>query len=1206
MTDNRLKYQREISAGAEDSLSKLADRIPEAATVMDLGVGSGELGAYLVREKQCTVDGIEMSAEHIARAAPHYRQLCEANLEDDDALSTFEAGSYDRVVFADVLEHVRDREGVLSRAAALLKPDGEMLLSVPNVGYAGVVLDLLEGRFDYRDEGILDDTHLRFYTRDSLCGFLESMGFQVAEVDVVTRPLHLTEFSQFAPELLPASLVEALLQREDALVYQYILRVQAGDNAESKTDSDPSDRLAHDPKKGIINRFETRLFWMGDGDLQHGEHKLQRQWAALDADDNHLSFTVEDPAGIEVLRYFPADRAGLVHLSRFEVSSQGARVDVCENAGLKAALTQSIVASHDEAGYRLLCQDGNAWFELPLQPLLGGEPPTRIEVKIEQSWPMSQDYSSLLDIFADSNRQLSELADQLVEQRAHRRGLAGEIALLKDALEKREAEIAELRESGKNASPLVRASRTARRLLRLSRAQVPWATPLTLDAVTNGERGEGDWLTMVGDSGHLYFPVPAELAGETVYFNIHFQSDAKLWGPKLYEVIDGDLQEVKAPVHEDRGGEDIFGTLKLPEDLQGLVLAPSRLDCRLRINSFKLRRLGGLLQGLEDYWHWAWFYRCFGPAWVWERAREDIAIAFENFPRLGAQREYRHWWEKFGRTPQSTLDAQRHSAEALASPMLISVVMPTYNTPPALLEKAVHSVLAQSYPHWQLCIADDCSTSEETRARLSALSERDERICVHWRKTNGHISAATNDALALAEGDYIAFMDHDDELTPDALYTVHQALQRDPALRLLYSDEDIIEADGTPIRPHFKPDWNPDYLASINYFCHLVVIERSLVTALGGLREGFEGAQDYDLVLRASAALAPEEIHHIPQVLYHWRAVEGSTADDIEHKDYAVDAGRRALQDHIERNGLDAEVELSELGMAYRVRHRLPEPAPSVDILMPTRDSLAVLSHCVRSVLERTDYPNYRLTIIDNGSRDPACIDYLRTLESDGRIRVLHYDKAFNFSAIINFGAAQSDADVLLLMNNDMEVINSDWLTELTSQAIRKDIGAVGAKLFFASDYIQHAGVVLGVGPDAVAGHAFRGFYKHETGHMGRLRLIQNYSAVTAACLAVRREHFDAVGGMDEDNLAVAFNDVDFCIKLLDAGYRNLWTPYAQLFHFESFSRGRETGEKRLRFERERDFMQQKWGKRLREDPAYNPNLTLAYESFDLGWPPRR
>ncbi len=1200
MTDNRLKYQREIAEGAEDSLSRLAEMIAAGTTVMDLGAGSGELGAYLVREKHCIVDGIEMSAEHLERARPHYRQLLATDLEQPDALASFTAGAYDYVVFADVLEHVHDREGVLRRAAALLKADGEMLLSVPNVGYAGVVLDLLEGRFDYRDEGILDDTHVRFYTRDSLCSFLEGLDFQVSEIDTVSRPLHATEFSDFAPELLPRSLVDALLARPDALVYQYLLRV--------RPDADSSGQSAaeYSPTTGVINRFETRLFWMSDGDLQHGEHKLQRRWASLNSDDNPLVFQIEDADSIEVLRYFPADRAGVVHLHRFEVRAGDEAVDLCAAGALDDALSQNLVAHREEGAYTLLCQDGNAWFEVQLEPLFGAIRPQQIEVHIAQSWPISQDYTALLATYADSNRQLAELADQLVEQRAHRRGLAGEIALLKNHLESKETEIAALKSAPGAAISRSGIVSFARRILYPLLRLLPLANRLTLGAVTNGEQPPDGWLAMTGDSGHLYFPTPGHLAGQTVYFNIRYQCDGRLWGPKLYEVIDGELQEVKAPVHEDRNGQSIFGTLKFPDTLQGLVLAPSRLDCRLRIESFTLRRLGPLLRSLENHWHWAWFYRCFGPAWVWQRVREDLAIWLEDFPRVGTHRDYADWWEKFGRSTPAALAQQRRLAEALDPAPLISIVIPTYNTPPKLLTQAIESVLCQSYPHWQLCIADDGSTREDTRAALTGLVARDERISVHWRETNGHISAATNSALALASGDYVAFMDHDDELTPDALFEVAEVLRQAEPPRLLYTDEDIIDGDGKPMRPHLKPDWNPDYLASINYFCHLVVIERSLLDELGGLREGFEGAQDYDLVLRASAALSPEQIHHIPRVLYHWRAVEGSTADDIEHKDYAVDAGRRALEDHIERNELDASVELSEMGMAYRLRHRLPDPVPSVDILMPTRDSLGVLAHCVSSVLERTDYSHYRLTIIDNGSRDADCIAYLQSIQDDSRVRVLAYDREFNFSAIMNYGASQSDADVLLLMNNDMEVINGDWLTELVSQAVRDGVGAVGAKLFFASDYIQHGGVVLGVGPDAVAGHAFRGFYKHETGHMGRLRLVQNYSAVTAACLALRREAFLAVGGMDEDNLAVAFNDVDLCMKLVDAGYRNLWTPYAQLYHFESFSRGRETGERRIRFERERDFMKEKWGQRLREDPAYNPNLTLAYESFDLAWPPRR
>ncbi|MEP5765019.1 MAG: glycosyltransferase [Halieaceae bacterium] len=1206
-----MKYRREILEEAEDSLARITQLIADHATVLDLGVGTGELGQYLSKHKHCTVDGVDQSEQHLEIARPHYRRLEQVNLEQQDALQAFADQRYDYVVLADVLEHVMDVPGVLERASALLQPDGELLLSVPNIGYAGVCLELLEGRFDYRSEGILDDTHVRFYTRDSLLSRLTELGYSVLAVDTVRKPLHQTEFARFAPELLPASLVDLLLERPDSLVYQYILRVQAG------TDQ-PDQPAAQQPGTGtgIINQFETRLYWMGGGDLQHNEDKLLRRWTTLSGDDAVLEFSLGDEQGIEVLRYSPADRAGVVTLQSFSIRNTrtGEVVDICSLPFPEQTLSQNMVVEDSPGAYRLLCMDSNAWFEIDLKPLFGealsGEAHSaeanlcELEISITQSWPMSQDYSALLAIYEDVNQRAAALADQVVEHRAHRRGLAGEIALLKESVANREAEIEQLqRQTTPSVKDILGTLRSAvRKLGRIIRGRYQ----LELSAITNGERDEATGqLQMTGDSGHLYFQTAPRLRGKTVFFNVSYSSQSRLMGPKLYRVIDGELEEITAPIYEDRSDSDFFGTLILPEDLQGLVLAPSRLDSQLNIDSFSIKILGPLAMAVADYWHWIWYYRVFGPGWVWRRWLDECRMFFENFPRLGKRRSYADWWHKYGCTSRKELDRQRSQWRELASQPRVSIVMPTYNTAPALLEKAIQSVLEQTYPEWELCIADDCSNLPESRAALERLAQLDPRIKLKLRQENGHISAATNDAIALASGDYLAFMDHDDELTPDALYHVVSALQGTSPPSLIYSDEDIIDESGQPMRPHFKPDWNPDYLCSVNYFCHLLVIRQDLVTRVGGLREGFEGAQDYDLILRVVAQLGAAEIHHIPRVLYHWRAIAGSTADDISNKDYAVEAGRRALQDYVEQTKTEAEVEISELGMAYRLHHHLPQPAPSVEILIPTRDSLAVLSHCINSLLSRSSYTNYSINILDNDSSEADCLSFLDEIQADPRVTVTHYAGEFNFSAIMNHGAQGSQADVLLLLNNDVEIISADWMEEMVSQAMRDGVGAVGAKLYYATDYVQHAGVVLGVGPDAVAGHGFKGAYKHDTGHMGRLRLVQNYSAVTAACLAVKRTRYLEVGGLDETELKIAFNDVDFCLKLREAGYRNVWTPYAQLYHFESWSRGADSGEKRQRFEKERDYMQEKWGASLYQDPAYNPNLTLEFENFDFAWPPR-
>ncbi|MBS4095582.1 MAG: glycosyltransferase [Sulfuricella sp.] len=535
----------------------------------------------------------------------------------------------------------------------------------------------------------------------------------------------------------------------------------------------------------------------------------------------------------------------------------------------------------------------------------------------------------------------------------------------------------------------------------------------------------------------------------------------------------------------------------------------------------------------------------------------------------------------------------------------ISVVMPVYDAPEQWLRRAIESVLAQSWAHWELCIADDCSPSPHVRTVLEEYRNRDARIKVVYRATNGHISAASNSALALAEGEYVALLDHDDELEPDALLWVAAEINQYPDAALIYSDEDKVDEQGEFSDPYFKPDWNPDLLLSQNYICHLAVYRHSLVQEVGGFREAFEGSQDYDLALRCVERIESRQIRHIPHALYHWRAIPGSTAqaEAGEAKPYAVTAGQRALEEHFQRLGVAAAVsESPEAPGNYRVRYALPEQKPLVSIIIPTRNGVELLRQCVESIRAKTSYAPYEILIVDNGSDDPAALAYFRELEERSAARVLRDDGPFNYPAINNRAVAAASGSVVALLNNDIEVITPDWLEEMVSHALRPEIGAVGARLWYPDDTLQHGGVILVGG---VAGHAHKYLPRGSMGYSRRAVLIQDFSAVTAACLVVRKSVYEEIGGLDEV-LAVAFNDVDFCLRLQAKGYRNLWTPYAELYHHESATRGFEdTPEKRARFAREVSRMKLMWGRLLVNDPAYNPNLTLDREDFSLAVPPR-
>lgn len=558
-------------------------------------------------------------------------------------------------------------------------------------------------------------------------------------------------------------------------------------------------------------------------------------------------------------------------------------------------------------------------------------------------------------------------------------------------------------------------------------------------------------------------------------------------------------------------------------------------------------------------------------------------------------------WIRSVEIPQiPSRESQLQDMQQWASRPLFSIILPTYNPPEAHLRACLDSVLDQTYPHWELCVADDASSKPHVRQILSEYAARDSRIRLAFRDSNGHISAASNTAFSMASGDYLALLDHDDTLAPHALYANACAIQRQPQVQLLYSDEDKLDENGERCDPFFKPDWSPDLLYSQNYIAHLGVYSRQLVEKVGGFRIGFEGSQDYDLVLRCAAAIKdPAQIVHIPLALYHWRISENSTAGGHEQKHYASEAARKALLACFDARGEQVNVSITAPGV-YRHRWPLPATQPLVSLIIPTRDGHDHLKTCIESILQKTTYPHYEILLVDNQTTCEKTLGLMAKLPelSQGKVRVLPYDRPFNYSAINNHAAAQARGALIGLINNDIEVINGDWLSEMVSHAIRPDIGCVGAKLYYPDGTLQHCGVVLGIG--GVAGHSHKYFPGSASGYFSRLRTIHNVSAVTGAALLIRKSSFDCVGGLDEA-LEIAFNDVDFCLRIARLGLRNLWTPFAELYHHESKTRGIEnTPEKRARFAREVQFMNERWGSTLAIDPYYSPNLTLNDENYEF------
>lgn len=570
--------------------------------------------------------------------------------------------------------------------------------------------------------------------------------------------------------------------------------------------------------------------------------------------------------------------------------------------------------------------------------------------------------------------------------------------------------------------------------------------------------------------------------------------------------------------------------------------------------------------------------------------------------RREARREkdpYKLWLEN-NRIDRKKRQSIQEEIKGLNYKPLISIVMPVYNVDIRWIKKAIQSIKGQIYTNWELCIADDASTSKNLRKYLKRIG-KEKKIKVVFRKKNGHISEASNSALALATGEFVALMDNDDYIYPHALAEVVRVLNDKPKTDFIYSDEDKLDMKGKRIEPFFKPDWSPDLFMSTNYLCHLTVIRKKLVDKVGGFRKGFEGSQDYDLYLRITEET--ENIEHIPDVLYSWRKIPGSTASEYADKNYAQKTSIKALEEALKRRGLKGEVSSGLFPGSFRVKYDIVG-TPLVSIIIPTKDKKEYIERCITSILSKTTYRNYEIIIVDTGTTDKETLDYYDSIEQHEKIQFVYWKERFNYSAVNNFGTKYAKGEYILLLNNDTEVLTPEWIEGMLEHAQRKNTGAVGVKLYYPDNTIQHAGIILGINPGTgkgVAGHAFKFFPREIQGFPVQKDIIRNYSAVTAACLMVSREKYKEVGNLEE-GFRIAFNDVDFCLKLQAAGYINVYTPYTELYHHESVSVGAPGSKDRdiKEFGKEIEKMYDKWEYLLLNDPYYNKNLSNKTEDFRI------
>lgn len=579
------------------------------------------------------------------------------------------------------------------------------------------------------------------------------------------------------------------------------------------------------------------------------------------------------------------------------------------------------------------------------------------------------------------------------------------------------------------------------------------------------------------------------------------------------------------------------------------------------------------------------YLKHYGPKEFWIRLHERFEP--EEVP-------YGPWYEAYV-PDEAALEKQRHHHFEYSP--LISVAVPAYRTPEKFLAQMIDSLLAQTYGNWELCIANGSPEDSAMKKVLEEYTKKDSRIRVSELTENKGIAGNTNAALEMAQGEFVGLLDHDDLLAPNALYEIVRALDEDRNLDAVYTDEDKVTTElDEHFQPHLKPDFNLDLLRSNNYICHFFVVRRSIVQKVGGFCQEFDGAQDHDFIFRCIETA--EKVGHIPEILYHWRTHKASTADNPASKMYAFDAGKRAIEAHLKRTGTEGIVSHTpDLGF-FRVKYPV-QGQPLVSVIIPNKDEKETLKACIDSIREKTEYPNYEIIIVENNSTTDEIFQYYKELSQDPRIRLLRWKKEFNYSAINNYGVCHANGEYLLFLNNDVTVITPGWIKELLGVCQRPEVGAAGVKLIYPDNTIQHAGCVIGLG--GIAGHMFVDMPANRTGYLHKASILQDMSAVTAACMMMKRTAFEEAGGFTE-KLSVAFNDVDLCLKVRKNHKLIVYDPYVQLYHMESKTRGAEDNKEKVRrFQEEIEYMRCQWIDILKKgDPYYNKNLSLTKWNYSL------
>ena len=1113
-------YDADLDMNTRNSLSLIINRVAKNSTVLEFGPANGRMTKYLKETLGCTVYAVELDEESAKDAAEFCEEILVGDIEKFQWLTKYQEIEFDYIIFADVLEHLYRPETVLKKAKTLLKTDGSVVMSLPNIAHNAIIMDLINDKFTYRKTGLLDNTHIRFFTKNTLEELITSCGLEIAFETASYAEPHNTEFNNSYADL-DSSIALLLSEREFGEAYQFIFEAKHN---------------ASDLEMDFLQKDMASLYI----DTGKGFNELEKVTTIFSSQsDKVIRFTLDTEVhDVKAIRIDPLEMALSLKIENI----------IINGADEINKLTQNGVTIGNNV-FKFLDNDPQLLIDFD-EPVILANVAVKYEYLIKNHTVKDEKIELQANDIADLHQVVADRDGQIQDKDTH--------------IENQAQQIQSLRLKNRIKRLLGMYQSTS-----LFRKELPNNFPKHFDS-KGYLKANPDVATEIG-KGTLKSGL------------VHFCNDG------FDEVLRGDRKLLESlPFYNDENYKSIRtdvtqaieeGSFKFSHYVHYLQFGHKEILKQNKWKAFKYikNNPSSVKLGLK-------VLRSQGIKALIQKIKQ-----VNRLPSTLIDNVYKYIEPELS-------DEIKSEIEGFTKKPLISIIMPVYNVDPKWLDLAIKSIEKQWYENWELCIVDDKSTNKKTVDFLKAINST--KIKVKQLKQNGNISMASNEALSLTSGEYIALMDNDDELTPDALYEVVKAINKFGS-EFIYSDEDKLEMNGSFSDPHFKPDFAPDMFLSQNYLSHLGVIKKELIDKVKGFTVGLEGAQDYDLYLKVLEQT--NKIHHIQKVLYHWRKIPGSTAAEFGDKSYAQEAGRQSLENAIKRRKIEGSVEDGIVAGTYKVNYTITGE-PLVSIIIPFKDKPELLTLCIESILDKTTYQNWEIIGISNNSEEKATFTEMKRLQAlDNRIHFHEYNIPFNYSAINNFAVNEyAKGEHVLLLNNDIEIITPEWIESMLQYSQREGVGVVGAKLYYPNDAIQHAGVIIGI--SGLAGHSHKYFSRSETGYFSRLNLIQNFSAVTAACLLVKRSLFKEVSGLNEQELKVAFNDVDFCLRIREKGYLNIFTPYCEAYHHESISRGLEdTAEKKMRFKSEVEYMQKRHKKILLDgDPFYNPNLTSDRECFSI------